>query len=196
MGENQAPCPWRKGEAQTGLNYRKFCGKSRLWRECQTWLAKQFSLKQELNSNLVCPCLGKFGRTVIMQNNSDGPLAGLDKYEFINLITYRKSGVAVPTPVWFKVMGDHIYVQTFGGAGKIKRIAHTPHVTVWASDARGGAVGSHFEAIARIITDPAEQDAAEAMLQGKYGNKRTIFYQQIGLDRLQMTYLEITPIIS
>ncbi len=131
-----------------------------------------------------------------MQGNSDGPLAGLDKHEFINLVTYRKSGAEVPTPVWFKVVGDHIYVQTFNGAGKVKRIAHTPHVTIWPSDARGGPLGPRFEATARVLTDSAEQDVAEAIIQGKYGNKRTIFYQQIGLDRSHRTYLEITPNIS
>ena len=128
----------------------------------------------------------------IMQNNND-LLVGLDKHEFINLVTYRRTGVAVPTPVWFKVMGNHIYVQTYNAAGKLKRIAHTPHVTLWASDARGGAVGPHIEATVRILTDPADQDMAEKLLQDKYGNKRTIFYQQIGLDRSRRTYLEITP---
>ncbi len=129
-----------------------------------------------------------------MQNNTGDPLAGLDKYEFINLVTYRKSGAAVPTPVWFKVVGDRIYVQTFDTAGKVKRLAHTPHVTLWASDARGGPKGPRIEATALILTDPREQDVAEAAVQGKYGNKRTIFMQQIGVDRSRMVYLEIRPI--
>jgi uncharacterized protein len=126
-----------------------------------------------------------------MQNKTGDPLAGLDKHEFINLVTYRKSGAAVPTPVWFKVIDDRIYVQTFIGAGKVKRIAHTPHVTLWASDARGGAKEPPIEATARILTDPREQDAAEAAVQSKYGNKRIIFMQQIGVDRSRMIYLEI-----
>jgi PPOX class probable F420-dependent enzyme len=127
-----------------------------------------------------------------MQGEGD-PLAGLDNYKFINLVTYRRSGVAVPTPVWFKVAGDHIYVQTSIVAGKIKRIAHTARVTLWPSDVRGNALAGSFEATARLIEDPAAQERAEQLLQQKYGDKRTIFLQQIGVKKAGRVYLEITP---
>src|SRR5689334_4418573 len=128
-----------------------------------------------------------------MQGDDSGPLAGLDKYPFINLVTYRRSGVAVPTPVWFKVAGDHIYAQTYITAGKVKRIRHTARVTIWPSDIRGNPIGSRFEAVARIIEDQPTQELAESLLQGKYGDKRTIFLQQIGVDPAGRVYLELTP---
>lgn len=128
-----------------------------------------------------------------MQGEGSSPLAELNKYQFINLVTYRRNGAAVPTPMWFKVVGNLIYVQTYVTSGKIKRLAHTQNVTFWPSDVRGNAMGPSFNGIARRIEDRPTEELAEQALQKKYGDKRTIFLQQIGVDMAERVYLEITP---
>ena len=41
---------------------------------------------------------------------------------YLNLETYRKSGVAVRTPVWFAEQGGILYLYTLADSGKVKRI--------------------------------------------------------------------------
>ncbi len=49
----------------------------------------------------------------------------LDKEKYVSLTTFRKTGEAVVTPVWFAESKGTIYAGTGVSAGKIKRIRHT-----------------------------------------------------------------------
>ena len=42
--------------------------------------------------------------------------------EYINLITYRKDGSQVPTPVWLASLDNSLVVTTSLNAGKVKRV--------------------------------------------------------------------------
>ncbi len=46
----------------------------------------------------------------------------LEDGRYINLATYRRSGVAVETPVWFAKDSGRFYVFSAGNAGKVKRL--------------------------------------------------------------------------
>jgi PPOX class probable F420-dependent enzyme len=50
--------------------------------------------------------------------------------KYISLITFRKTGVPVPTPVWFGEEGDKLYVMTRSDSGKYKRIRNQPRVRI------------------------------------------------------------------
>ncbi|MFM7677639.1 MAG: PPOX class F420-dependent oxidoreductase, partial [Roseiflexaceae bacterium] len=65
----------------------------------------------------------------------------LANQEFMNLITQRKSGADVATPVWFAQDGDRLYVMTGRTAGKVKRIRNNPRVQVAPSDRAGTPLG-------------------------------------------------------
>ena len=57
--------------------------------------------------------------------------------KYISLTTFRKTGLAVPTPVWFGEMDGKLYVMTRSDMGKTKRIRNNPQVRVCAlHDAR------------------------------------------------------------
>ena len=43
-------------------------------------------------------------------------------HQYVSLETYRKSGEAVRTPVWFVEEDGKMYVWTVGTSGKVKRI--------------------------------------------------------------------------
>ena len=49
-------------------------------------------------------------------------LARLDREAYLNLATFRRSGAAVETPVWFAAHAGRLYVFTEADAGKVKRL--------------------------------------------------------------------------
>jgi PPOX class probable F420-dependent enzyme len=73
---------------------------------------------------------------------------------YISLTTFRKSGDAVATPVWFGEQNDKLYVMTRSDSGKYKRIRNNPKVRVAPCSIRGKITGPDFAASARIL--PAE----------------------------------------
>lgn len=95
-------------------------------------------------------------------------LAQLASERYLSLETYRRTGQAVPTPVWFVVHRDSIYVYTLASAGKVKRIRNNPRVRIAPCDARGTLKGAWVEATARIV-DETEAAQAHDLLVAKYG---------------------------
>ena len=93
--------------------------------------------------------------------------------KYLNLESYRKTGAAVATPVWFAQNDDELYVYSLAEAGKVKRIRNNPRVRVMPCDFRGGPKGEWVEATARII-DGAEASKAQRLLDKKYGLMKRI----------------------
>jgi len=102
--------------------------------------------------------------------------ATLDKEKCMSLTTFRKSGEAVVTPVWFAESKGVFYVGTGVNAGKIKRIRHTERVTLAACTMSGKVTGSEIEGMAWVVSKPEEICVAEAALAKKYGLTRSIYY--------------------
>src|SRR5579864_6231377 len=71
--------------------------------------------------------------------------------KYISLTTFRKSGVAVATPVWFGEENDKLYVMTRSDSGKYKRIRNNPRVRVAPCTIRGKVTGPQFGATARVL---------------------------------------------
>jgi PPOX class probable F420-dependent enzyme len=44
------------------------------------------------------------------------------------LVTFRRSGEPVPTPVWFGLHEGRVYVESLADAGKVKRLRHDQRV--------------------------------------------------------------------
>ena len=102
--------------------------------------------------------------------------ANLDKEKYMSLTTFRKTGEAVITPVWFAESKGTIYVGTGVNAGKLKRIRHTERVALAACTMSGKVTGSEIEGKARVVSEPQEMSEAEAALSKKYGLARSIYY--------------------
>ena len=118
-------------------------------------------------------------------------LAG--KHQYANLFTYRKSGEAVKTPVWFALSGGKIYVMTTMAAGKTKRIRNSGRVLLGASDARGTPLGPTVEGQARILS-PEESKAANKILDAKYGLIKAGFDLMMNLRGTERAWIEIAPL--
>jgi uncharacterized protein len=100
----------------------------------------------------------------------------LDKEKYMSLTTFRKSGEAVITPVWFAESMGTIYAETGMNAGKLKRIRHTERVTLAVCTLSGKITGSEVEGKARVVNEPQEINAARAAMSKKYGLTRSIYY--------------------
>lgn len=88
---------------------------------------------------------------------------------YINLATFRRSGRAVETPVWFAALDGRLYVFSEGNAGKIKRLRNSSRARVAVCDMRGRLRGEWIEAVARVVDDPETIERAFAALRAKYG---------------------------
>lgn len=94
--------------------------------------------------------------------------------QYVELTTFRRTGVAVPTPMWFAPTGDgpnSFAAITVDDTGKTKRLAHTRRVELRACDVRGKvALGTPtYRGVARIERDPAGVAAARSAVVAKYG---------------------------
>ena len=96
----------------------------------------------------------------------DDPLTG-EKY--VNLATFRKTGKAVGTPVWFAVMDGRYYVYSGSRTGKVKRLRHSPRARIAACGSRGEVHGAWLDAEAFIVDDGEVERRAYAALREKYG---------------------------
>jgi secondary thiamine-phosphate synthase enzyme len=126
--------------------------------------------------------------------------AQLHTARYISLTTFRKTGEPVATPVWFAEQDGTIYIFTFPGAGKVKRIRHTPRVTLAPCTVGGKVTGPTSEGRARILTEPAEEAWAERILAKKYGMTWRGYHALMGLGRAirgkpksQRVFLAIEP---
>jgi len=86
---------------------------------------------------------------------------------YISLTTFRKSGVGVPTPVWFGEEDGKLYVMTRSDMGKAKRIRNNSQVKVAPCTIRGKVTGAEIAASARILP-PAEHQRARQTINRKY----------------------------
>lgn len=67
--------------------------------------------------------------------------AGFENYRQIVLVTFKKSGEAMPSPINHGVADGKLYVRTDASTGKVKRIRNNPNVLVVASSLRGRPSG-------------------------------------------------------
>ena len=114
----------------------------------------------------------------------------LQNQTYMNLTTYRKTGVAVTTPVWFAQEGDKLYVFTAGESGKVKRIRNNGTVEGAPCNASAKPLGASQSAIARLLS-PEEGKRADAIVTRKYGWQKRIFGLLGMIRRTQPFYIEI-----
>ncbi|MGM1058139.1 PPOX class F420-dependent oxidoreductase [Saccharothrix sp. Mg75] len=88
--------------------------------------------------------------------------------KYLLLTTFRRSGAAVPTPVWVVGDGDALYAWSAADAGKVKRIRNSGDVRVGPCDFKGNPTGEQVPATATLL-DRAGSDRVRSMIARKYG---------------------------
>jgi uncharacterized protein len=114
-------------------------------------------------------------------------------HKYCLLVTYRRSGEAVPTPVWFGLGAGRLYVRSEADVAKVRRVRNDPRVRVVPCTVRGKPLGPPAEGRARVLEDPAEERQAESALRANYGLGRKVYEGAGGALGTATVYLEITP---
>lgn len=100
--------------------------------------------------------------------------------KYISLITFRKNGLEVKTPVWFAEKGERLYVMTRSDSGKYKRIRNNPQVKLAPCTMRGKITGPEFAGTAQVLPETQWPEAKKA-LHRKYWLSRLPFWSKKNL---------------
>lgn len=127
----------------------------------------------------------------VSSDAATGDLASFRGRRYCVLVTYRRDGTAVPSPLWFAEVDGRLYVHT--GGWKLKRVVANPRVRVAPSRFRGQPLAPPVDATARVVP-PEGRDRAESALAAKYGLVRRLYYATLGRGQHDLgQYVEITP---
>ena len=111
--------------------------------------------------------------------------------QYALVVTYRRSGEPVPTPMWFGLDGGRVYARSLADAGKVARLKRDPRVRVAPCTVRGRPTGPFAEGVGRVLS-PEESEVAERALDRHYGRPRRVFEGTGSRLGVQTVYLEIT----
>lgn len=115
----------------------------------------------------------------------------LHGHKYCLLVTYRRNGDPVATPVWFGLVGERLYFRSAASDGKIKRIRRRADVLVAPCTFRGIPLGAPMRGHARLLTSSLEEDRAERALQAHYGLGRRM-YALTRAPLLEAAYVEVS----
>lgn len=122
-------------------------------------------------------------------------MTAFTREKYLNLETYRKTGVGVRTPVWFAHDDQDaatLYAYTEIDAGKVKRIRKNPSVRVARSNMRGTLKGEWMPATARLVTG-VEAEHGHSLLNRKYWPKRLLdFFSPGRRKKLQIIAIRLS----
>jgi len=93
----------------------------------------------------------------------------------ILLVTYKRDGTPVPSPVWFARDGEQLYVWTEINAFKAKRLRNDERALIAPCSPRGVPRGEPVAAVGRVLTDDAERRRAATMIRSSWGPGRRLF---------------------
>jgi uncharacterized protein len=119
--------------------------------------------------------------------------SSLQGRKYALLVTFRKDGTAVPTPVWFALLDNrHFVARTEERTAKVRRLRSDERARVFPCDPRGKPLGPGVEGRVRVLPAGVECERAEAALDRHYGRTRRI-YEKLMADESGMVYLEVVP---
>ena len=100
-----------------------------------------------------------------MQATMEG--IGLMEASFVDLVTYKKDGTPVSTPMLSTPRGEVLLLRTHHTAGKLKRLSRNVSVEL-APLSRGRHVGAVTRGTARILSDAETAECLE-LLHRRHG---------------------------
>ncbi|UGT44254.1 PPOX class F420-dependent oxidoreductase [Nocardia yamanashiensis] len=98
----------------------------------------------------------------------ENPFGAVGTANYVNLVTFKKDGTPVGTPLWAALDGGKMYIWTVTDSWKVKRIRRNPQVTLQPCDVRGKTHGEIVKGTA-VVLDAAGSDRARALIRKRYG---------------------------
>jgi PPOX class probable F420-dependent enzyme len=119
-------------------------------------------------------------------------------HKYCLLLTYKRNGAPISTPVWFGLRHGRLYVRTDADAAKVRRVRKDQRVRVAPCTARGKPLGPPAQGRARVLDDDSDIATAEAALEANYGLGRTL-YERTGavlgaVLGVEAVYVEVAPL--
>ena len=109
------------------------------------------------------------------------------------LVTFKRSGDAVPSPVNFGLSDDGLlYLRCEPDSAKLKRLKRDPHVRVCACSFRGKPLGPLVEGTARLL-DAAEADRAYAIVAANWDLFNRVYEGAVDRMSVPIAYVEVRP---
>jgi uncharacterized protein len=122
-----------------------------------------------------------------------GTFDGLRGHKYALVVSFKRDGTGVPTPIWFGL--DHagrLYFRTGAEVAKVRRIRNDPKVVVAPCTVRGKPLGPPVEGRARIVP-PDGREHAEAAIATNYGLGRRLYERAADAVGADEAYVEIVP---
>jgi PPOX class probable F420-dependent enzyme len=118
----------------------------------------------------------------------------LDDARYINLLSFKRDGAGVETPVWVAPLDGQLVVFTSRDSYKVKRIGRNPKVRVARCDVRGKLLGPWLDGTCAIVEDPVQHRRIMDALAAKYGLQFHIlnFFSRLAGRDKKRAYLEIS----
>ena len=93
----------------------------------------------------------------------------ISRARYVSLVTYRRDGSEVATPVWIAACGEKFYIFSESRGGKVKRLRNNSQVRLAKCDMRGEVLTDWREAHGTLVDDEHTIDKAYRALRQKYG---------------------------
>ena len=87
--------------------------------------------------------------------------------KYLRLVSYRRDGTPVATPMWFVADGDRLLALTDAQSGKVKRIRRRPEVTIAPCRWDGRVIGDEMHARAEVLPEN-ELPRTQRLIDRKY----------------------------
>jgi uncharacterized protein len=124
---------------------------------------------------------------------SRGSFDTLRGHKYGLVVTFKRDGTGVPTPVWFGLDdAGRLYFRTGAEVAKVKRIRSDPRVLVAPCTVRGRPLGPSIEGRARVLASE-EKEHAEAAIQSNYGLGRRLYESAADAVGGEEAYVEVVP---
>jgi len=121
---------------------------------------------------------------------------GFDKMRQVVLVTFKRSGEAMPSPINHGVAVGKLYVRTDASTGKVKRLRNNPRVILVPCSFRGKPTGPVVAGIARILPE-SEHAHADDVIASNWSLPMKLFERSLdkgsaafGIDT---AYIEVMP---
>jgi uncharacterized protein len=116
----------------------------------------------------------------------------LEDHHYCLLVTFRRSGEPIPTPVLFGLQDGKLYLRTDASTAKVTRIRNDPRVLVGPANSRGKPRGPLARGTARLMSID-ENDAAYAVLKQNYTPVQRLGERMLDVLPIEMAYIEVVP---
>jgi PPOX class probable F420-dependent enzyme len=125
-------------------------------------------------------------------NSTTLPSSAFNEEKYMSLETYRRSGEAIRTPVWFVESGGLLFFLTRSDSGKVKRLRHDNTAKVAPCRMNGEVTGDWHDAEVSFVESAETIAAVRSLFDQKYGAAARITSALSRLQKKKRIFAKVT----